>query len=149
MTVVKQNNSLAAEQLGLLNATRSPDGASLIAQDRAKVRVDSLFTNLIDLRDSLRANDVRGIALAGSDLDKSVADLAETRGLVGGYGQRVDQQLERETSRALLDEKARSEMRDTDFITASSRLALLQTQLQAGLQVAAMNGSRSLLDYLS
>src|SRR6185295_6682710 len=47
------NNSQAAEQLGLTNGTYDPTSATLIGEDRSKVRVDSLFTHLIDLRDAL------------------------------------------------------------------------------------------------
>ncbi|HYE63046.1 MAG TPA: flagellin [Phycisphaerales bacterium] len=142
------NNSKAAEQLGLLNTTYDFGSATLRGEDRAKVRVDDLFTRLIDLRDALRANDTSGITLAGEGLDATIASLVETRGTVGGYARRVDDAEMREVERATTDTKARSDLRDVDFTEASSRFALLQTQLEAGLRITALTQSRSLLDFL-
>lgn len=142
------NNSPAAEQLGLRNGTYDATSARLIGQDRATVRAEGLFTHMIDLRDALRANDVSGISLAGTGLEGVIGALAETRGVVGGFDQRVESAQVRETDRATLDEATRSVLRDTDYASAASKLALLQTQLQAGMQVAAQSLNRSLLDFL-
>lgn len=143
-----RNNSPAAAHLGLMNRTYDASSASLIGEDRAKVRVDSLFSDLIDLREALLANDVSGISLAGQHLDRSIAGLVDARGLVGGYAQRVEQTKLRETDRATIDETVRSELRDTDYAKAASRFSLLQTQLQAAMQVTAAAQGRSLLDFL-
>lgn len=142
------NNSPAGEQLGLTGGTYDAASARLVGEDRAKIRPQGLFTNLIDLRDALRNNDPRGITLAGEDLDATIRALSESRGMVGGLSQRVDAANVRETDRANLDLQTRSELRDTDFAAAASRLTLLQTQLQAGLQTAASTYSLSLLDFL-
>lgn len=146
--VAARNNSHAAEGLGLLSGTFDATSARWVGVDRAKVRVDGLFSDLLDLRESLRANDLRGITLAGMALDDSLDGLVEARGLVGGYGQRIDSAKARETERATADETTRSGLRDTDYTKAASRLALLQTQLQAGLQVAASAQRLTLLDFL-
>jgi flagellin-like hook-associated protein FlgL len=74
--------------------------------------------------------------------------LAETRGLVGGYARRVDDETRREEDKVLLDTSVRSQLRDVDFAEASSRLALLNTQLQAGLTVAAQVNRQTLLDFI-
>jgi flagellar hook-associated protein 3 FlgL len=142
------NNSSAASELGLLDGTYDVPSATLRGADRAKVRVDDMFTRLIDLRDSLRGNSTTGITLAGEDLSTTIAALVETRGTVGGYARRVEDATVQETDRATADEKSRSELRDVDFTVATSRFALLQTQLEAGLRVTAMTHSRSLLDFL-
>jgi flagellin-like hook-associated protein FlgL len=142
------NNSPAAAQLGLLDGTYDASSASLIGSDRAKVRVDSVFTHLIDLRDALSGNDTAGISLAGEDLGTSINSLDQTRGLVGGYAQQVNDATSRETDRATLDQQTRSELQDTDFTSAATRFSMLQTQLQAGLQITALTQSKSLLDFL-
>lgn len=149
LRVAPRNNSPAAEQLGLLNGTYDASSASLVGEDRAKVRVESVFTNLLDLRDALLRDDSRGMSLAAADLDASIAGLADVRGLVGGYAQRVEQATVRETDRSTMDTQIRSNLRDTDFSRAASRLSLLQVQLQASLQVTAAISSRTLLDFLS
>src|SRR5207244_3996419 len=92
IALATKNNSPAADELGLTSAgggTYDPTTGSLRAADHAKVRVDNLFTQLIDLRDALLNNDTSGITLAGESLESSVDRLAQTRALVGGYAQRV------------------------------------------------------------
>jgi flagellin-like hook-associated protein FlgL len=142
------NGSPAAENLGLLNGRFDPASATLTGEDRAKVRVDNLFSNLIDLRESLLTNNSRGITFAGEGLDKLMSSLAEVRGLVGGYAQRVDAATTRVEDRAIVDESIRSGLRDLDFAAAATKLQLLQTQQTAGLQVAAQMNQYSLLDFL-
>jgi flagellar hook-associated protein 3 FlgL len=148
ITIQEANGSRAAEQLGLMNGTFDSSTGSFRAADRAKVRVDNLFTTLIDLRDSLLANDTIGITLAGEKLEESVDRLAQTRALVGGYAKRVTDGSRQLQDSALLDESTRSTLRDTDFAEAAVRLNMLTTQLQAGLQVTASSYGRSLLDFL-
>lgn len=148
LTVLPENNSRAAEQLGLFNGTWDASTGTLQGEDRAKVRSESLFSALVDLREALRANDVSGIALAGEQLGTLGDELAETRGLVGSFQQRVDSALTRETDRSVLDEATRSSLRDLDLAEAATRYSLLQTQYQAGLQTTASAQRLSLLDFL-
>lgn len=143
-----RNNSTAAQQLGLLGGTYVPGSASLIGEDRAKVRVDSVFTHLLDLRQALASNDISGIGLAGSGMDAAIGEIAELRGVVGGHAQRVESAANRESDRATLDESIRSGLRDADYTQAATRYSLLQTQLEAGLRVTALASQRSLLDFL-
>lgn len=148
LTVQSRNNSLAAQQLGLTTGSYNATSGSLTGEDCAKVRVDCLFTHLLDLREGLITNDVSGIGLASGGVDASIDRIAETRGVVGGHGQRVDAATQRETDRSQLDETIRSQLRDVDFTEAASRFSLLQTQLEAGLRTTAMASQRSLLDFL-
>lgn len=146
--VESRNGSGAAQDLGLLGGTYDAASATLMSDDRAKVRVDNLFTHLIDLRDALQNNDTRGITLAGEKIEESIGRFAETRGLVGGFAQRVQAATRREDDRAVLDETIRSDLRDADFASAATRLTMLQTQLQAALQLTAQSQQRTLLDFL-
>ncbi|MCC6677059.1 MAG: hypothetical protein IT436_07940 [Phycisphaerales bacterium] len=148
LRVEPNNNSLAAEQLGLMTGRYDTASASLVGEDRAKVRVDNLFTNLLDLREALLGNQTSGIGLAGEGLGVSVERLAETRGLVGGFSKRVTDAGEREQDRAVLDEQLRSQLEDLDYTEAATRFSLLQTQLEAGLRTAATANTLTLLDYL-
>lgn len=148
MRVGALNGSPAAENLGLLAATYNASTGTITGADKARIRVDNLFSNLIDLRESLLTDDARGISFAGEGLDRLLVGLAEVRGLVGGYAQRVDAATTRIEDRAVVDESVRSELRDLDFTAAATRLQLLQTQQQAGLQVTARLQQLSLLDFL-
>lgn len=146
--IEKLNNSAAAEDLGLTGGVYDPTSATLIAQDRAAVRVENLFTALLDLRDALRNDDSAGITLAGESLTSSVDRLAATRALVGVYANRVQRSTVRQEDLSVLDEKLRSELQDLDYADASIRFNLLRTQLQAAMQSGAATQSLSLLDFL-
>ncbi len=145
--VQRSNNSNAALDLGLIDAAYDPATGRLQGQDRGEVRVDNLFSALMDLRDALLSNDTVGIGLAGEKLGVFVDSVSESRALVGGYARRVESATRFEEDRAVLDELSRSNLRDLDWAEASSRFSLLQMQLQAGLQSASMN-QMSLLDFL-
>jgi flagellin-like hook-associated protein FlgL len=146
--VAPDNNSTAADQLGLLDLDPGAAPGTMIGKDPATVRVDNLFTALLDLSEALRSNDRFGMQLASDRLQDMSKSLAETRGLVGGYARRVDDETRREEDKVLLDTSVRSQLRDVDFAEASSRLALLNTQLQAGLTVAAQVNRQTLLDFI-
>lgn len=149
LTITQANNSTAAGQLGLLNGTYNSTTSTYSGTDTAKVRVDSLMSYLIDLRDSLTANNVAGIQLAGENIDRVNGLIGETRGMVGGFAQRVTFAAQVEEDRSAVDTKVRSELEDVDFASAASRFSLLQTQLAASLQTTARMQSVSLLDFLS
>ncbi|MEM7623227.1 MAG: flagellin [Planctomycetota bacterium] len=146
--VLQKNNSLAALDLGLLNGSYNATTRQYEGEDVGKVRVDNLFTHLIDLRDSLRADDVFGIQLASEKLAESADRLSDTRALVGGYARRVEDETRLEEDRSLLDETVRSNLRDADFAEAASRYSQLQTQLEAGLRTSAAISNLSLLDFI-
>lgn len=149
LRIEPRNNSQAAADLGLLGGDLSADGATLHGQDRAKVRPANVFSWLIDLRNALEADDTAGIALAGERIGAAVDALAETRALVGGYADRVEKESAALEDRNVLDQSVLSQLQDADFAQAASTLALLQTQLQAGLQTTALASSLSLLDFLA
>ncbi len=146
--VTRLNNSPAAEQLGLLNATVDATGARLTSQDRSSVRVDNMFTHLLDLAEALRNNDTLGIELAYSKLQSGVDRLNQARAVNGGYAKRVSDEVIRQEDRKVLDESMRSQLRDVDYAAASTRFAQLQLQLQAGLSVAAQSQQLTLLNFL-
>lgn len=148
VTVEKLNNSAAAEDLGLLNGTYDATSATFIAQDRAAVRVENVFTALLDLRDALRNDDSDGITLAGEALTQSVDRLAATRALVGVYANRVEKSTTRQEDLKVLDESVRSQVQDLDFADASLRFTLLRTQLQAAMTSGVQAQNLSLLDFL-
>lgn len=142
-------NAHAAADLGLLDGTFTAGApARLVASDRSTVRVDSVLSTLIDLRDSLQGDDSVGITFAGEQLEAGVELLIQARGLVGGRASRVEDAKSRLEDTNLLDQTIKSNLQDLDYIEAASRFALLQTQMQAGLQSAAAIRSLSLLNYL-
>ncbi len=149
ITVTRQNNSAAAEDLGLTNGVYDAASATFVAQDRAAVRVNNLFTTLMDLRDALRQNDDAGITLAGEQLNQHTDRIAGTRALVGVYDNRVQGATHRQEDLKVLDQQTKSQMQDLDFADASIRFNLLRTQLQAGLTSGSRAQSLTLLDFLT
>lgn len=148
ITVSQRNNSQAAFDLGLLGGTYDATSATFAGDDRAQVVTDTVFTRLIQLRDALLADDTTGITLAGENLEGVIDSVAQTRGLVGSYGQRLDNARAREEDGNLLEQSVRSELRDVDLAEAATRLTSLQTQLEAGLRSTTLAGQLSLLDFL-
>ncbi len=148
VSVTQRNNSQAARALGLLDGGYDATSGVYLGADAARVRVDNAFTHLIDLRDALLAGDEIGIGLATESLERDLDRVTEARGMVGGLSRRVQQETDVLENRKVLNESMRSELRDTDFAEAATKYALLQSQLQASLQVAATANSLSLLDFI-
>ncbi len=149
LTVEQLNGSFAADDLGLMSGTYTGGvPTTILAEDRATVRVDSVFSDLIDLRDALASDDQSGITFAGERLEDDVDLLASARAAAGSRASRLDAATRRLEDSVLLDETVRSRIRDTDYVSAASEFSLLQVQLQAGLQSAAQIQSLSLLDFL-
>lgn len=150
VSVSKLNNSDAADDLGFTSGTWDASRASLIGADRGAIRVDNLFTHLMDLAAALRTNNDAGIAFAGGKIQEAADRLSAAQARVGASAQRVDQAQAALDEQATLDEKLRSQLQDTDYYEAASRFSLLQTQLQASMQTAGQIAtSRTLLDFLS
>lgn len=138
--------SLVASQLGINGDAGA--GNTITSSNRAGVKVDSVFTHLIDLRNSLRDDSTSGITLAGSRVQDGVDRVVQARAKVGVDGARIEQQQERSADLEIAEKTMLSELRDADLTEVISRYALLQTQLQASLQVGAQNLQLNLLNFL-
>ncbi len=138
--------SLAATDLGLLKDVAA--GGAIVGDDIAKVRVESVFSHLMALRDSLLSDDSRGITLATSLLETDSENLARAHADVGVRANRVQSQQSRSEDLKITEKTMLSQLQDTDLATMISQYALLQQQLQASLQVGAQNLQLSLLDFL-
>lgn len=145
---ISPDNSPAAEQLGLLSGTLDGTGNVYTSEDRAKVRVNNLFTHLLDLAEALRSDDTLGIQIASENMKTSLDELIQTQAVVGGYARRVDTEVLRQEDKQVIDSSMRSQLRDLDYAQASSRFAQLQLQMQATLSVIAQTQSVTLLDFL-
>jgi len=149
ITVAKQNNSAAAEDLGLIDGTYDSATSTFLAQDRSTVRVNNLFSDLIDLRDALLRDDTSGISVAGERMTVTGQRINAAAGAVASYGQRVQEAKTQLNEKNLQDTAFKSTLQDTDFTEAASRFSLLQTQLEASMRVTSQTNSRSLFDFLN
>lgn len=148
LEVKRLNNSPALAHLGLADGTLDATGQTLVSEDRASVRVDNMFTHLLDLAEALRTNDTSGIELAYNKLKGGADRLNQSRALVGGYAKRIEDEVIRQEDRRLIDESLRTRLAGVDYAAASSRFAQLNLQLQAGLSVAAQSQQLTLLNFL-
>ncbi len=138
--------SLAADHLGIRNA-EAPAG-TIAGGDPAKVRVESVFTHLMDLRDALRKDDTIGITLAGTQMEADLEKLVQSRAMVGVESQRVEMQRRRSEDMETTEKTMLSDLQDADLTEVITRFVQLQQQLQASMQVGAQNLQMSLLDFL-
>jgi flagellar hook-associated protein 3 FlgL len=145
-TVTRVGQSLVADQLGILKE----DGTALTFQsaDNATVRVENIFTHLVDLRDSLVNSDTLGITLAGNNLESDIDSIIQARANVGVRAQRVERQRERSEDLEVMEKTMLSDLQDADLTEVITRFQQLQTQLQATLQIGAQNLQLSFLDFL-
>lgn len=143
-------NGHAAADLGLLDGASTSSGATsmITASNRATVRVNSLLSTLVELKQALETNSESGIQFAGERLESDLTTGLGARAEVGARAGRIADAQERLIDTTLLDQTIKSDLQDLDYIEASSRFSLLQTQLQAGLQSAAAIRSLSLINFL-
>jgi len=144
--VTKLNESLAADHLGITGNAGA--GTSIDSDDNAKVRVESIFTDLMRLRDSLEENNELGITVAGTNLEASLDRLTRARADVGVRAQRVELQVERSQELGIMEQAMRSELQDADLTEVITRFQQLQVQLQASLQAASARSQLSFLDFI-
>jgi flagellin-like hook-associated protein FlgL len=144
--VTQLNASLAATHLGINK--NSGAGGSLLGDDEAQVRVESVFTHLIKLRDTLVSGNSSGITLAGEAIERDVESVALARAEVGVRSQRAEQQQQRSAELKTTEQSMLSELQDTDFTEVITRFVQLQQQLQAALQIGSQNLQLSFLDFL-
>jgi len=148
ITIRPLNNSQAAEQLGLMDGKSGGSNVLFRSEDRATIRVNNLFSHLLDLSEALKDNDTFGIEIATKRLGLSQDNVIQARSTVGGYARRLDDETRRQEDRIVFDQAVRSQLRDLDYASASSEFSQLQLQLQAGLTVASQTQQLTLLDFL-
>jgi flagellin-like hook-associated protein FlgL len=98
LEITRRNNSLAAIDLGITGGTWNAATSTYEGTDTAKVRVESVFTHLLDLRTALENNDDFGMQLAVESLEDAIDEVTKSRALVGGYAQRIER-TDHETGR--------------------------------------------------
>jgi flagellar hook-associated protein 3 FlgL len=144
--VAQLGASLAAMHLGIYQDAGA--GTSINGEDNALVRTESVFTHLINFRDSLLSNDSLGITLAGEGIEKDVDVVALERAKVGVNTRRLEDQLERLQEVQISEKNTLSELQDADLTAVITRMTQLQAQLQASMQVGLQGLQLSLLDFL-
>lgn len=141
------DQSQAALHLGI--AQNAQNGDVIALEDTAKVRVENVFTHLMDLRDSLLNNDSIGITVAGERLQTGVDRITQARSLIGVDARRVTDAIGHSQSLKVTEEKMLSDVQDADLTEMIMKFTQLQQQLQASMKVGTVTLQTSFLDYMS
>ena len=140
------DESTAAIQLGI--AKNAGNQGEIVMADTAQVRVENVFTHLMDLRDALRNDDSVGITIAGGRLQSGVDQLTQARSLLGVQAGRVAGMQGQSTMMKTAQEAMLSDVRDADLTQMITRFTQLQQQLMASMQVGSHTLTTSFMDYL-
>jgi flagellar hook-associated protein 3 FlgL len=146
ITIERRNLSFAVDDLGLADKVGTTQ--ELTSDDTNQIRVDGVFTALIDLRDALRSGSTADITDAASRLDTATEEITQVHGEVGSRSQAIQSRLTFTEDAVLATQKLLSEAQDLDYTTAVTEFQQAQTALQANLLTGAQLLQMSLLDYL-
>jgi flagellar hook-associated protein 3 FlgL len=146
LTIDNFNGSFAATNLGIAQSTTGQiDGIPLVF---AGVQPVGVFTSLVQLRDSLLADDAVAINSSGSLIDQSQKNLLETRAQAGSRLSSLELTKNRILTEKLELERIVSGTRDIDFAEAATKFQVQQTVLESSLAVASRILQTSILSYL-
>ncbi|QDU32693.1 flagellar hook-associated protein FlgL [Poriferisphaera corsica] len=140
------NESQAAEHLGIAKNAGATN--SFTSDDNAKVVVQNIFTNLMDLSAALYKNDVSGITFATDKLEDRNKEVILARAASSVDANRVALQLERSLELETSEKSMLSLIQEVDTTEAITQFQMLQVQLQASLQLGAQNMQNSLMNFL-
>lgn len=151
LTVTKLGDSQAAEFLGLLGKgedTATSAAAVLTGTDQHFLETDSVFTNLIRLRDALTANDLPAIERAAAKFDDDIQRVTFAQADAGARSRGLIQTRENLEDEVVQLRSALSEEIDVDLVQAISDLTARQVSLEASLRATANILQLSLLNFI-
>jgi flagellin-like hook-associated protein FlgL len=145
LSLSRLNQSPAIDGLGLnVPAT----GNQILGRDVNEVRVDGVFTALVELRDALRADDRAAIQLAAQRVERTMAGMQEVQGRLASQARGLSDRADRVAGETTSVQVMQSGVRDMDIAEAAVRLQQLQTALQANLAMGSRIMNLSLIDFL-
>ncbi|MFA7236079.1 MAG: hypothetical protein WC058_04365 [Phycisphaeraceae bacterium] len=145
-TTSELNGSHTAEQLGLL--ANAGAGGTITGSDVGQVRVESVLTHLMMLRDGLTNDDARLITDAGSKLSTDGNSVTSARADVGVRERLASDLTSRLSDQKLGAQSLLSTMQDADYNEVVSKFVLAQQQMEGALLAGQKMLSLSLLDFL-
>ncbi|RMF80435.1 MAG: hypothetical protein D6744_08245 [Planctomycetota bacterium] len=145
LRIEKLNVSPAIDMLGLNVAAA---GGQITGTDVNPVRVDSVFTAMLELRDALAADDARAITAAGERLNRTLDGMQEVQGRLAAKAKVMAARSERIADEVTSTQVLQSDVRDVDLTEALVRFQQVQTALQANLTTSSQILGLSLLDFL-
>jgi flagellar hook-associated protein 3 FlgL len=145
LAVTPLGGATAAKDLGLTNPA---SGNTITGSDVNPISATGVFANLAKLTAALRNNDQGGITAAAGALKADYDRIVVIRGQTGAQVKALQARQTRLDDENVATKSLLSDLRDTDFTTAVTKMQQLQTQLQASYQTTARLMNLSLLDFL-
>ena len=146
LAVSALNGSSAVRDLGLVTPAV---GTTITGSDVNPVSSTGIFANLGRLRDALNNNDPSAITNAAQGLEGDHARVVLVRGETGAQTQDLQARQTQIDDETLATKTLLSNLQDTDLTTAITKYQSLQTALQAGYKMTAIESHMSLLDFLA
>ena len=118
-------------------------------RDVGGVRVEGVFSALMQLREALLTGDERDITVAAGKIDEVLTRVIQVQGRLGAEVRAIEARADQTQDAVDATSILLSEVRDLDFVEAITRFQATQTALQASLQASGRTLNLSLLDFLA
>ncbi|HAC89374.1 MAG TPA: hypothetical protein DCF63_01905 [Planctomycetaceae bacterium] len=155
ITVSNAGGSSAAIGLGwtdkdISTATGVTSGASSViaGRDIATVKVDGVFSSLIQLRQAINDGDSEAVKSVWQSMEQDLDRLAIARGLVGTRQQSIESRIQKSEDEQIRLREIESQNLDADLASVISELTHRQAALQASIQLMGQTARMTLFDYL-
>ncbi|MFN0138154.1 MAG: hypothetical protein ACKVS9_18775 [Phycisphaerae bacterium] len=145
LQIQRLNVSPALDWLGL---AVSPTGNQLVGSDVYPVRVDSVFTGMLELREALNLDDPQLITRAGERIDRTLQQMQKVQGELAAKAQVMLRRTDRIDDESTFTTTLLSDVKDVDLTEAIVRFQQIQTALEANLSTSQRILGLSLFDYL-
>lgn len=145
LQIQRLNASPALDWLGLsVNAT----GNQLVGGDVYPVRVDSVFTGMLELRDALGQDNPQMITRAAERIDRTLQQMQKVQGELAAKAQVMLRRSDRIDDESTFTTTLLSDVKDVDLTEAIVKFQQIQTALEANLSTSQRILGLSLFDYL-
>jgi|LakMenEpi03Aug12_release.lakeMendotaPanAssembly.Ray.scaffolds.fasta_scaffold00671_44 flagellar hook-associated protein 3 FlgL len=155
IAVANAGGSSAAIGLGWTDkdnstATGATSGANnvIAGRDVATVKVDGVFSSLIQLRQAISDGDSEAVKSVWQSMEQDLDRLAIARGLVGTRQQSIDSRIQKSEDEQIRLREIESQNLDADLASVISELTHRQAALQASIQLMGQTARMTLFDYL-
>jgi len=145
LSIQRLNVSPAIDWLGL---AKPAVGNQIVGNEINPVRVDGVFTGMVELRRALDGDDTKNITDAAERIKRTLESMQRVQGEMGAKAQTMLRRTDRMTDEQTSTTTMLSDVRDVDLSEAIVRFQQLQTALEANLSTSSRIMNLSLFDYL-
>lgn len=140
------NGGTVLQDLGMISSSVAKPPYNYSSS--AAVHGESVFQRLIQLRDSLYANDISKVNKGIGGVDQSIQSVLHRLAKVGSVQKRMEENSTRLDSEKLYTNELISTLNGLDMAEAVTKLKNIEMEYNAALQIGAELLPKTLLDYL-